>query len=62
MKLLNELPVASLTFVAVVVAGFYCLVTGSIDFQEFGVALGIGGVGSAAVGKVRNDAGRGFGK
>ena len=59
MKILDNLPLASIAFLAIVVAGFYCLITGSIDFQEFGVALGIGGAGTAAVGEVRTRAGKG---
>ena len=59
MHLLDDPPLASIAFVAVVLAGFYCLVTGEISFLEFGAAVGAGGVGTGAIGKVRNDAGKG---
>lgn len=61
MKFLDQLPLASIAFLAIVVAGFYCLIDGQISFDEFGAAIGAGGVGTAALGYVRNAAGKGFG-
>jgi curli biogenesis system outer membrane secretion channel CsgG len=59
MALLDDLPLATVAFIAIVLAGFYALVTGEITFLEFGAAVGAGGVGTAGVGKVRNDANKG---
>jgi hypothetical protein len=56
---LNKLPLATIAFLAILVAGFYCLITGQITFDEFGKAAGYGGVGTAALGYVRNQAGHG---
>ncbi len=57
--MLDNLPLATIGFIAIVIAGFYCLVTGQIDFATFGGAVGVGGVGTAAVGEVRTRAGKG---
>lgn len=60
MQFLNTLPLATVSFLAILAAGLYCLIDGQITFEEFGVAVGAGGVGTAALGHVRNNAGKGI--
>lgn len=57
--MLDRLPLATIAFLAILAAGFYCLVDGQITFEQFGEAIGIGGAGTAALGYVRNQAGKG---
>jgi hypothetical protein len=59
MEILNRLPLATIAFLAILAAGFYCLIDGQITFEEFGVALGVGGAGTAPLGHGRNQAGKG---
>ena len=58
-QFLSDLPLGTISFLAVLAAGFYCLIDGSITYEEFGLAVGAGGVGSAAIGHVRNQVGKG---
>jgi hypothetical protein len=57
--LLDRLPVATVQAYAGIVVVLYAYFTGSISFIEAGAFLGLNGVGAAAVGKVRNESGRG---
>jgi hypothetical protein len=58
-NLLNSIPLASVLTVLYALGGAYCLVTGQINFEEFGIAMGAAGAGNAALGHVRNQAGKG---
>jgi len=57
--ILDKIPLASVLTVLAALGGLYCLITGSITYQEFLVGLGVTGGGMAALGKVRNDAHKG---
>lgn len=56
---LDAIPLASVITVLAALGGVYALVTGHIDYQEFLIGLGVVTAGSATLGKVRNDAGKG---
>lgn len=55
----DHLPVATVQAYAGIILTLYAYFTGTIDFLEAGAFLGLNGVGAAAVGKVRNESGRG---
>lgn len=57
---LDSLPLASLAFIFGALGGIYCLVIGSIDYEHFLIGLGVLGGGSAALGHVRTQAGKGL--
>lgn len=58
-ELLDKIRLASILTIIGAIGGLYCLVTGQITYQEFGVGLGALTAGSAAIGQVRNKAGKG---
>jgi ABC-type microcin C transport system permease subunit YejE len=62
MEILDNLPIATLSFLALIVGALIALATGSLDFQQFAISVGAGSVGIAGVGEVRNRAGRGIKK
>lgn len=57
--LLDRVRLTSVLTLILAGGGLYCLVTGQITFQEFGIGLGVGGFGAGMIGKARNDAGHG---
>jgi len=57
---LDSLPLATLVFVLGALGGVYCLIQGSIDYEHFLIGLSGLGVGSAAMGHVRTQAGKGL--
>jgi hypothetical protein len=59
-KALADIPVATLTFIGVIVGGLICLANETIGFVEFTAALALAGGGSYGIGKVRNEAGKGI--
>lgn len=59
MSILDRIPLASVITVLAALGGVYALVTGEIDYQQFLIGLGVTGGGMAALGKVRNDVGKG---
>jgi hypothetical protein len=62
MKFLDDLPLASLTFIAGVVLTVIAYVSNDVGYQDALVALGALGGGTGALGYVRNQAGRGLRK
>lgn len=60
MNALNDLPVASLTFLAGLVCTVIAYISNDISYLEATAAIGFTGVGSYGIGKVRNEAGRGL--
>lgn len=56
---LNDIPLATLVFIGVIVGGIICLANETISYVEFTAALALGGGGSYGIGKVRNEAGKG---
>lgn len=56
---LDELPLATIAFIVFALCGVYAFISSQITFEELGTALGLGGVGTAAIGEVRNRAGKG---
>lgn len=59
MSFLNDLPVASLTFIAGTVLVIVATLTGELGITEALKDIGYVGVGSGAIGFARNGAGRG---
>lgn len=58
-ELLDRLPLATIAFVAAAIGGIIALATGSIDYDQLLLALGVTGVGTGAIGEARNRAGKG---
>jgi hypothetical protein len=59
---LDDLPVATITFLATIVLVIVGYVSDDISFQTAFECLALGGVGSFGIGHVRNGAGRGLRK
>lgn len=60
MKILDDLPLATLTFIAGIVLTVIAYCSNDIGFQQALIALGVLGGGTAGVGYVRNQAGKGI--
>lgn len=58
--LLDKLPLASMITILGALGGLYALLHGDIDYESFLIGLGVLGGGSAALGHVRNEAGKGL--
>lgn len=58
--LLDSLPLATLLVVLGALGGVYALIHGDIDYEHFLYGLGVLGGGSAALGHVRTEAGKGL--
>jgi hypothetical protein len=56
---LDAIPLASVIAVLAALGGVYALIAGQIDYQQFLVGLGVSSGGVAALGHVRNQAGKG---
>jgi hypothetical protein len=56
---LDGLPVATLLVILAALGGVYELVAGNIDYEHFLLGLGVASGGTAALGHVRNKAGKG---
>lgn len=61
-KFLDDLPIATLAFLAGAVGSVIALANGSIDYQAFLVGLGVLGGGTGALGYARTQAGKGVRK
>jgi hypothetical protein len=59
MDILDDLPVATLTYIAGIVLAVVGYVSNDINLQEAFIALGVLGGGTGAIGYVRNQAGKG---
>jgi hypothetical protein len=59
MSLLDNVPVATLSFIAGVVVSFVAYLNGDLTVQEALVAVGAVGGGAGVIGHARNGAGRG---
>lgn len=59
MSFFDDLPVASLTFLAGLVLTVIAYVSNEISYLEATAAIGFVGVGSAGIGSARNGSGRG---
>jgi hypothetical protein len=60
--MLDDIPVASVTFIAGIVLIVIAYLSDDIDFMEAMLCLGLDGAGSFGIGYVRNQAGRGIRK
>jgi hypothetical protein len=60
MSVLDDLPVATLTSLALIIGALIALINGSIDFQEFAVSLGAGVGGLGVLGVARSQSGKGI--
>lgn len=56
---LDAIPLASIITVLAALGGVYALIQGQINYQEFLIGLGVASTGTAALGHVRNEAGKG---
>jgi len=56
---LDAIPLASVLTVVMVGGGFFALLTGQISYEEFLLGTGAATTGNAALGHVRNKAGKG---
>ena len=59
MSLLDDLPVASITFIAAVVCVIVGYVSNDLSLEEAFEAIALAGGGSFGIGYVRNQAGKG---
>jgi hypothetical protein len=57
---LNELPVATLSFIAVCVLTVIAYISKDITYIEAMASVALGGGASFGIGKVRNEAGKGM--
>lgn len=62
LSLLDDLPIATLAFIAGAVGSIIALATGSIDYQAFLIGLGAFGGGTGALGYARAQSGKGLRK
>jgi len=56
---LDAIPLASVLTVLTALGGVYALLTGQITYEQFTLGLGVSTAGNAALGHVRNKAGKG---
>lgn len=59
-SVLDRIRVASIVVLAVVLVGAYEVVTGDLAWADWAQGVGFAGVGGAALGYVRNQAGTGI--
>ena len=62
MKILDDLPLASIVFIAGVVLTVIAYISNDVSYQDALVSLGVLGGGTGALGYVRNQSGRGVKK
>ncbi len=62
MSFLDNLPLGTIITLAGIVGGIIALANGSIDFQEFLLAIGVNSAGAGLIGQARNAAGKGIRK
>ena len=62
MSFLDNMPVATLISMAAIIGGIIALINGSIDFEQFMVAIGATVGGSGVLGVARAASGKGIKK
>lgn len=62
MAFLNDLPLATLISLAGIVGAVIALINGSLDYEQFMLAIGATTAGAGVLGHARNGAGRGLRK
>jgi hypothetical protein len=56
----DNIPLATVIALAAIVGGIIALISGSIDYQEFLIGIGVTTGGAGVLGEARNRAGRGL--
>lgn len=61
-KILDDLPIATLAFIALAIGSIVALAQHSIDYEQFLIGIGAAGGGTGALGYARTQAGKGLKK